>query len=92
MKKSMTANKAMRYGTRRLRAGDLFEASSRDARILSAIGKASYATRAMRAAPDPEPVEDIADVRAEYERVIGKRAYHGWDIPTLRQKMAEAKG
>jgi len=90
MKKSMTANKAMRYGTRRLRAGDPFEASSRDARVLAAIGKASYATRAMRAVP--EPVEDIADVRAEYERVVGKRAYHGWDIPTLRQKMVEAKG
>lgn len=57
------------YGTRRLKAGDTFTASARDAKILHAIGKASGArepgkvpppppslmTRAMTATPQREP-------------------------------------
>jgi hypothetical protein len=38
--KKMVATKSMVYRTRRLRAGDEFDASGRDARILAAIGKA----------------------------------------------------
>ena len=104
MKKRMKATAAMTYGTRRLKAGDEFVTTPRDARILAAIGKAKYVTREMRAAdpepepaPEPEPVpappiEDIADVRAEYERVVGRKPFMGWDIDMLRQKMAEAGG
>ncbi len=40
--------------------------------------------------PEPEPVPDITDVRREYTRVVGRRPYNGWDIATLRQKIAEA--
>jgi hypothetical protein len=32
--------------------------------------------------------EDITAVRAEYETVVGKRPFYGWDVSTLRQKMA----
>ena len=83
MKQKMKALKAMTYATRRLRAGDEFEASRRDARILAAIGRADYA-------PDPEPVAPLADARAEYQAKIGKRPFHGWDIATIKAKIAEA--
>lgn len=33
----------MRYGTRRLQAGEIFEASERDANLLTRIGRAEYA-------------------------------------------------
>jgi hypothetical protein len=81
---------------------------ARDPRFARILGKLGYNRRDMqavaagemsvneaRAHRDMTPVEteeDIADVRAEYQEVVGKRAYPGWDIPTLRQKMAEAKG
>lgn len=45
----LIAKKAFPYGGRRLAAGDSFDASSRHARVLLAIG---YAT-----APDSEPAE-----------------------------------
>lgn len=33
---------------------------------------------------------DIVALRAEYERVLGKRPFYGWDAATLRDKMAAA--
>lgn len=41
-------------------------------------------------APDPEP-DDLTELRAEYERAVGKRPFHGWDAETLRAKIAEAE-
>lgn len=71
------------YLDRAMRARD-----PRFAKIASRI----YGTRDLVPEPAPAPVaEDIADVRAEYERVVGRRPFNGWDIPTLRQKMAEAR-
>lgn len=50
----MIATKRLKYGTRRLTAGDPFEARhDRDARLLIGIGKARYATRDMVAADTP---------------------------------------
>ena len=89
MKQRMKALKAMTYATRRLRAGDEFDAPRRDARILAAIGRADYAQAAAAAAP-VEPVDPLADARAEYQAKIGKRPFHGWDIATIKAKMAEA--
>jgi hypothetical protein len=43
----VTATKDFRYGTRRLKAGDEFDARESDARLLVAIGKAQYRTRTM---------------------------------------------
>ncbi len=82
----MIATKPYTYATRRLKAGDEFTTSKRDGRTLAAIGKAKYATKVMA----PAPVDDIAEVREEYERVVGRRPFNGWDIPKLRQLMAEA--
>lgn len=35
--------------------------------------------------------EDMKALRQEYEKVVGKRAFPGWDADTLRAKMAEAQ-
>lgn len=38
----------------------------------------------------PEQTEDLPSLRAEYQRVIGKRPFAGWDAETLKQKIAAA--
>lgn len=67
----------------------------------------SYMTRAMRAADpryrriltrlgygksvkQPER-DEMTELRQEYERVVGKRPYWGWDADELRARMAEAE-
>lgn len=97
----MKATKALKYGTRRLAAGDDFEVKrKRDAKILSGIGKAELAPAAPPAPapqatppkPAPAPVaDDLAAVRAEYEDVLGKRPFFGWGIESLREKIAAHK-
>lgn len=62
---------------------------ARDPRFAKIASKLGYGTRHMTAA---KPAETIADVREEYERVVGKKPFMGWDIATLRQKIAAAKG
>lgn len=37
-----------------------------------------------------EQTEDLPALRAEYQRVIGKRPFAGWDAETLKQKIAAA--
>lgn len=65
---------------------------ARDPRYARILGKLGYDRSDMRAEePDAVVVEDIAAVRAEYLAVVGKRPFNGWDIPTLRVKIAEAK-
>lgn len=66
------------YMDRALRAKD-----PRFARILSKLG---YERSDMQAGKD-----EMAELRAEYEKVVGKRPYMGWDKPTLEKKIAEAK-
>ncbi|MBN8292826.1 hypothetical protein JI664_12700 [Rhodobacter sp. NTK016B] len=63
----------------------------RDPRFARILGRLGYEGRDMRPAVEQEPADDIASVREEYERVVGKRPFMGWDIETLRAKMAEAK-
>lgn len=81
----LIATKALTYGTRHLVADEPFAAKNeRDARILVGIGKARRAEKA-------EPVKDeLAELRAEYQEVVGKRPFYGWDADTLREKIAEA--
>lgn len=40
-------------------------------------------------APAPD---ELAQLRAEYEEVLGKKAYHGWDGDELRRRIGSAKG
>lgn len=69
------------YMTRALQAKD-----KRFARILTGLG---YNRSDMVA---DEPADDLTELRAAYQDAVGKRAYHGWDADTLRDKIAEAKG
>jgi len=76
MKKSAYMDRAMRHS---------------DRRFASILGKMGYQTRELRPAPEPVvPVDDIVALRADYERVVGKRPFMGWDAGTLRTKIAEA--
>ena len=72
------------YMDRAMRAAD-----PRFARIL---GKLGYQRSDMTAAKVEEAEADELDaLRDEYKEAVGKRAYHGWDADTLREKIAEAK-
>ena len=88
------------YMTRALQA--------RDPRFARVLGRLGYDRRDMVAdevpapakrlkppVPPSPPVDDddvLAAARAEYADVVGKRAYHGWNIATLRARIAIAKG
>lgn len=103
----MIALKPFTYATRALRAGQGFiTKTDRDARILSAIGKATVQRDAGKIAPPPaalakkikaavqtEPAtEDMAALRAEYKAATGKNAFNGWDATELRARIkASAK-
>lgn len=64
--------------------------AERDARVLQKLGKGSYLTRDMRAQPVvTNPPDELAELRAKYQEVVGKKAYHGWDAEELSQKIAE---
>lgn len=95
MKLEMTATKNLRYATRQLKAGDGFVASKRDALILAALGRAEYGTRVIEAVDAPKKAEASGDdgmkaLREEYQRVVGKKPFGGWDAETIKAKMAEA--
>lgn len=83
MRVPMIATRDLTYATRRLKAGDAFEAvSSNDARVLRAIKKADHA---------PDPADDISHLRSVYQEKFGKRAFNGWDADTLKEKIANAQ-
>lgn len=83
--------------------GDVFEAASeRDARHLAMIGKARFDGPAANAtdlppreppaepatpAPAP-PAEDIMALRGDYESLVGKRPFMGWDADEIRSRMS----
>lgn len=62
---------------------------ARDPRFAKIADRLGYNRRDMQAAP---VVDDLPAVRAEYERVLGKKPFMGWDAAKLREKIAEAKG
>ena len=67
---------------------------AKDPRFARILGKLGYDRRDMVAAGEAvvAPADDIASLRAEYQDVVGKKAFHGWSADTLRDKIAEAKG
>lgn len=80
----LIATKAMTYATRRLRAGDEFEATNQHARILKAIGKASAA----KAEPKkPEPVIDVVDVLRRRATEMGIKVDGRWSEARLRSEI-----
>jgi len=77
---------------------------SRDPRFAQVLSLLGYATRHMQAdisapavtAPASEPTpevevgEDLADLRAQYQEVVGRKPYHGWGADELRKRINEA--
>lgn len=64
---------------------------SADPRFARVLGKLGYQRSDMAAKADAEKQEDeLTDLRAQYQEATGKRAYHGWDVDTMREKIAEA--
>lgn len=94
----LIATKALKYATRRLLPDDHFTTKNeRDARILIGIGKARRASlpqldhdRDSREGGSKLSEENLTALRAEYQRVVGKRPFNGWDAATLREKIAAA--
>lgn len=35
--------------------------------------------------------DELTKVREEYESVVGKKPFHGWDVKTLKEKIEESK-
>lgn len=60
---------------------------ARDPRYKRVLAKLGYERRDMTA----EPVDELAELRAEYQEKVGKRPYHGWDADELRAKIEEAE-
>lgn len=80
----------MSYMDRALKARD-----PRYARILERLG---YERRDMVAGDEPAATrqaesgqDETAKLREEYEAVVGKRPFMGWDAEKLRQKISEAQ-
>lgn len=67
------------YRDRMMKARD-----PRYAKIASALG---YNRRDMVA----DQADELADLRAQYTDLVGKRPFMGWDADTLREKIAAAK-
>jgi len=60
----------------------------RYADILQKLGRGTYITRDMQAQALRDD-EELSRLRAEYQELVGKRAFHGWDADQLREKIAE---
>ena len=63
---------------------------SHDPRFARILGKLGYERRDLVAAEPVADDDDLAALRAEYQDVVGKKAYHGWSADELRAKIAEA--
>lgn len=91
----MVATRRFRYADTMLEPGEHFFAAPSKAKILRTLNRAMAAPQTAANAP-PESVdtnaasaaEDLSALRAEYHTASGKRAYHGWDADTLRDKIA----
>ncbi len=74
----LIAKKSFSYATRALRSGDEFEASSRDAKILTTIGRAAYPPTVLPPVPEPAAPPAAAPQYEAPARV--KRQYHRRDL------------
>lgn len=61
----LTAKRELRYAGRQVRAGEEFEASEKDAKILMVINRAE---RAADPLPEPEPRDEDAPKKRAYKR------------------------
>lgn len=83
------------YSTRMMMPGETFQAlKPLDERALL-LSKRVVVERPMADIPPPPKevvakASGIADLRAEYEEVFGKKPFNGWSADTLAAKLAEA--
>lgn len=65
---------------------------ARDPRFARILGKLGYESKDGVGVPQQvaEPAPNEREyLRAEYEKVIGKKPFNGWDADTLRAKIAD---
>lgn len=80
------AVRPFKYNSRMLAPGDSVV-------ISRTFGRVFCAQRKVKPAPVPVPVDsedELKAARAEYKDKLGKRPYSGWDVATLREKIAAA--
>jgi len=88
----LIATKSYSYDTRRLKAGDEFDATDMHARILIGARKARYAPDQAKPEP-PQPVierNEIDSLRAQAER-LGIAVDGRWGVARLQQEISQAK-
>lgn len=73
------------YYTRALQAND-----PRFARVFDKMGYGRSDISADQQAVPPAPADDLSALRDQYQAVVGKKPYHGWDADELRKRIAEA--
>lgn len=97
------ALRGMRYSTRMMRAGDVFEVRPSLGRVLVALGRAIPYEAKIKPKRDPLDHDgdgrkggsvssvdpDIAALRIAYHHKFGKRPFNGWAADKLREKLAE---
>ena len=101
MKTKLIATRSLKYDTRRLQAGDEFEATNMHARILVGARKARYAPDPVSDPPkpiarvvEPEPDDDgekiIERLRAQAER-LGIDVDGRWGIARLQHEIGQVR-
>lgn len=88
-KVDLVASKPLRYGGRSLEAGDPFDASPRDARILKAIRKAADAP--VEDVEAKQAAEELETLRASYTDATGDEPDGRWGAARLSEEIAKAK-
>ena len=95
--RELEAKSSFSYDTRRLQAGDYFTArTTADARALVALRKAGPQDGAKadakphKAAPAPSGQEALKKLRADYQEVVKKKPFAGWDAAELQRRIDEA--
>jgi len=85
---NLIAKKSFPYGSRRLRAGDSFEASNRDGRLLVLIGRADIPKPAKE--PPKVEVDPLDELRAEAE-ALGVAVDRRWREARLRDEIGRTR-
>jgi hypothetical protein len=91
MKHKMISNAPMRYATRRLFAGDEFEASARDAKVFAAVDRLSRGRKGAAYAADRIPQPDPLDVLRVEAEAAGVKVDRRWGEARLREELAAAR-
>jgi len=97
----LIATRSYSYNTRRLRAGDEFEANDYHARVLVGARRARYAPEqeapkpaARMVVPEPEPEDDgakmLEKLRAQADR-LGISVDGRWGAARLQQEIAQRR-